>query len=159
MKLRHFLTSVSLALIVVFCFNVMFRTVRVSGTSMTPTLKDGQIWLSVIPKVKEVNRDDIITFNHNDKVYVKRVMATAGDKITVKDGDIYVNNVQVDVTDLTKREISDGYSFIGSDSDFTVPRDCYFVLGDNRNNSEDSRSFGWVSKGAIEGILVYKVKG
>lgn len=137
----------------------MFRTVRVSGTSMTPTLKDGQLWLSVIPKVKEVNRNDIITFNHDGRVYVKRVVAKTGDKITVKDNDIYVNGVQIDRTDLTEREVLDGYSFISSGSDFVVPRDCYFVLGDNRNNSDDSRSFGWVSKGAIEGILVYKVKG
>ena len=148
--LLHIMVAVLMALILVFC--VGMRT-SVIGVSMEKTLYSGQQVL--------VNRlsylffgpaeGDIIVFtpngNRNTHFYVKRVVAVPGDSVCIKDGKLYVNNTIVDY----------GYDKImdaGIAEDvFTLEDDEYFVMGDNCNNSEDSRSgnIGPVSREMIEG--------
>lgn len=148
--LLHIVIAILLALILVFC--VGMRT-SVIGVSMEKTLYSGQQVL--------VNRlsylffgpaeGDIIVFtpngNRNTHFYIKRVVAVPGDSVCIKDGKLYVNNTIVDY----------GYDKImdaGIAEDvFTLEDDEYFVMGDNCNNSEDSRSgnIGPVSREMIEG--------
>lgn len=148
--LLHIVIAILLALILVFC--VGMRT-SVIGVSMEKTLYSGQQVL--------VNRlsylffgpaeGDIIVFtpngNRNTHFYIKRVVAVPGDSVCIKDGKLYVNNTSVD---YGYDKIMD--AGIAEDS-FILEDDEYFVMGDNCNNSEDSRSgnIGPVSREMIEG--------
>lgn len=148
--LLHIMVAILMALLLVFC--VGMRT-GVIGVSMEKTLYSGQQVL--------VNRlsylffgpaeGDIIVFtpngNRNTHFYIKRVVAVPGDSVCIKDGKLYVNNT---VVDYGYDKIMD--AGIAEDA-FTLEDDEYFVMGDNCNNSEDSRSgnIGPVSRDMIEG--------
>lgn len=148
--LLHIMVAILMALILVFCIGM--RT-SVIGVSMEKTLYSGQQVL--------VNRfsylffgpdeGDIIVFtpngNRNTHFYIKRVVAVPGDSVCIKDGKLYVNNT---IVDYGYDKIMD--AGIAEDA-FTLEDDEYFVMGDNCNNSEDSRSgnIGPVSREMIEG--------
>jgi len=116
-------------------------TTRVIGVSMEPSLYNGQkilinrlAYTLTTPKV-----GDVVVFlpngNKNSHYYVKRVVAKAGDRVQIKDGRLYVNGVQQDEPDMDK--IAEAGIAV---NEIVLASDECFVLGDNRNNSEDSRS-------------------
>lgn len=119
-------------------FLILFRGIFMNGyipsESMEPTLKNGQ---NVIVKrnsykIKEVERGDIIVFVSNKKDIVKRVIGLPGDKVEIKDDRVYINGALYD----------ESYSCGDTESEqneYQVPDNKYFVLGDNRENSDDSR--------------------
>ena len=133
---------------------VGFR-VTVVGASMSPTLESGQEILVNRFKYKifSPKQNDLIVFlpNGNEKshYYIKRVIAGPGDKVQIKDGLVYVNGEQFS----EKAAVSNIENALLAEKEITVGEDEYFVLGDNRNNSEDSRyaSIGNVKKEYIVG--------
>lgn len=150
--------SVAIILAVFISYNWGVKT-SVIGVSMENTLYSGQTilisrlsYLVLKPKV-----GDVIVFkpngNKNTHYYVKRVVATPGDTVEFKDGRLYVNG---------KLE-SGGFDKVAdpgiAETPIVLGADEYFVLGDNRNNSEDSRSgnIGPVSKSLIEGRAWFKL--
>lgn len=124
-----------------FCVYVAGMTIRMIGVSMEPGLENGQkvlinryAYLLTSPK-----KGDVVAFlpngNENSHYYVKRVVACPGDTVQIIDGRLYVNELQVAEEAYDKMAtagIAENPIILGSDE--------YFVLGDNRNNSEDSRS-------------------
>ena len=125
--------------------------VNVAGSSMSPTYTDGEI-LSTIPFDPEKDTlqiNDIIVFvqGNFDKHLIKRVVALEKDTVQVIDGFLYVNDKLVD----------DGFDRIESAgciaSKYTVPENCVFVLGDNRNHSSDSREFGAISLDTVTSVV------
>lgn len=124
-----------------FCVYIAGMTIRMIGVSMEPGLENGQkvlinryAYLLTSPK-----EGDVVAFlpngNENSHYYVKRVVACPGDTVQIIDGRLYVNGLQVDEEAYDKMAtagIAENPIILGSDE--------YFVLGDNRNNSEDSRS-------------------
>ncbi len=133
---------------------VGFR-ISVVGTSMSPTLESGQEILvnRLKYKVFSPKQNDLIAFlpNGNEKAhyYIKRVIAEPGDKVQIKKGLVYVNGEQF--TEMAA--VSNIDNALLAENEITVGEDEYFVLGDNRNNSEDSRyaSIGNVKKEYIVG--------
>lgn len=138
----------------------LFAPVSVEGDSMNPTLEHEDRLL--LNKIASVDRFDIVVFpapEDNEKQFIKRVIGMPGDEIAYRDQTLYVNGdpVTEDYVDLTQesQEITEYYN-----GDFTlsslqgvetVPDDMLFVLGDNRVNSKDSRSFGFIPEDSVIG--------
>jgi len=126
-----------------------------NGDSMNPVLKSGDVTLvnRIVYDVSAPKRGDIIIFkpngNENTYFYIKRIIGLPGEKVQIKEGAVYINS-EVLVEDYETAEITD--AGIAAD-EITLGGDEYFVLGDNRKSSEDSRmaDIGNVKKAEIEG--------
>lgn len=143
-----------LAVILYFLIDSVMARVRVDNISMQPTLKPGEFILvnKVEYKLGQIHRGDIIVFHYPlnpNEDYIKRVIGVPGDTITVRDARVYVNN-QV----ISEPYISAPPQYNGS---WDVPDGKVFVLGDNRNQSSDSHSWGTVPLENIVGkaLVVY----
>lgn len=155
--LEDYIKPCMVGLIVGLTFNVFVGFTSVNGMSMYPTLnhKDFLI-LNKISK-SNVSNKDIIVFDTTpeaktkDKVYyIKRVIATPGDHIVIKDGKVIVNDVEL-TENYTDGSVTEG------NVDVVVPEGKCFVLGDNRDGSSDSRVFGLVSQDDIVGIVINRL--
>lgn len=115
--------------------------IKVNGTSMYNTLKGNEI--CILYKLGKLNRFDIIVTDYQNEKLIKRIIAMPGETIAVEDGYIYIND----------KKIKDEYGY-GTTDDFekiTLKDDEYFVMGDNRKISKDSRTIGPVKKEDISG--------
>lgn len=146
------LVAIFLAFVIVF--SVGMRT-SVIGDSMEPALYNGQEILMnrVIYKLSSPKRGDVVVFlpngNENSHYYVKRVVGLPGETIQIKDGSVYIDGVLLDEDEELDKMIDAGIA----QNELTLAVDEFFVLGDNRNSSEDSRSgnIGAVNKDNIIG--------
>lgn len=129
---------------------------QVIGPSMEGTLNAGDVTIvnKLVYKFRIIKRNEIVSINQKDKIMVKRVIGLPGEHIEYKDNKLYVNgslvlenNISVETKDFKLEDI--GYE--------TIPKDMYFVLGDNRTNSSDSREFGLVKKDEIIGKIVMRL--
>ncbi len=151
------LVSVLLGLVTVYCVGMKTSVI---GSSMEPLLYNGQsIYLNrVVYKVSSPKQGDVIVFlpNGNEKshYYVKRVVGVPGDTLYIKNGILYVNDEAVE--DYFNDKIADPGLL---ESEMTLEDNEYFVIGDNCNNSEDSRSanIGTVKKEYIIGKAWFKM--
>lgn len=140
--------------IVVLLANLAFPVVRIYGSSMSSTLIDGDIVIS--KKTTDLENGDVCAFNYGSRILCKRVIGIEGDVIEINDeGVVFVNGNELD------EPYSKGRSLGSSDMEYplTVPEDSYFVLGDNRRNSIDSRNsvVGCISKEQVVGKLIFCV--
>ena len=141
--------------ILLIAFQMCFGIVRVSGSSMLPTLHDKDFML--ISKYDRVDRFDIVVLkervvdNGPSKNIVKRVIGFGGDRITVVNGQLFINNVAYNEYYLDDENIK---SFKNVNFDITVPDDYLFVMGDNRDVSKDSRTVGSFKKSAVIGVKI-----
>lgn len=147
---RRFLTEcLIVAAAVYLVFHYVIGLAFVSGSSMEPSLRDGE--LVVFYRLdKAYHADDLVIIHMDENLeYIKRIVAEPGDTVDLtEDGKLLVNGEQEEdrlVIGETKA-VPDGTAF-----PCTVPEGCYFVLGDNRENSKDSRSFGAVRQEDITG--------
>lgn len=129
---------------------------QVIGPSMKGALDAGDVTIvnKLVYKFRTIKRNEIVSINQKDKIMVKRVIGLPGEHIEYKDNKLYVNgslilenNISVETKDFKLEDI--GYE--------TIPKDMYFVLGDNRTNSSDSREFGLVKKDEIIGKIVMRL--
>ncbi|WP_105615884.1 signal peptidase I [Vallitalea okinawensis] len=126
--------------IVWFIISFVAQNTKVSGHSMEPTLSDGDFLIinKFIYDFAEPAKGDIVVFPHNgdeSEIYIKRVIGLPGDEIDIRGGKVYVNEVMLE-EDYVSEDI---YNTGNIEYPFTVSEDKYFVMGDNRNNSYDSR--------------------
>lgn len=127
-----------IALIVVVLFSTVFMLTWIPSESMESTLRVGDAVLSSRQhlKTEDISRYDIIIFTppfDEDSLYIKRVIGLPGETIEVKNGKVYADGVELD------NSFTNGPQNRNADGTWVVPEDSYFVLGDNRNNSADSR--------------------
>lgn len=153
------LRSTIYALVIVAAVSVLVATLllpvlQIYGTSMTPGLDEGDIVVSV--KGGELSTGDIVAFYYNNRILVKRVIALPGQRVNIDDdGNVYIDNVMLDEPYLAGKAA--GQSDIAYP--FTVPENTYFVLGDHRETSVDSRNsiIGCISPDEIVGKIVFRV--
>ncbi len=124
--------------------------IRVNGSSMYPTLKDGDIMIlnKIHYHLNDIQRFDIVVIKTENSPIIKRIIGLPGDRIEYKNNKLYVNNKKIE-EEFQHAEIED-YN-IEQLGKITVPKNKYFVLGDNRKNSMDSRFYGFIDKKNIEG--------
>lgn len=120
--------------------------VKISGTSMMPTLKDGDTGKAY--KNGSIKRGDIIVFAKNNVVYVKRVIGLPGETITINN-EVYINGEQLDESEYL---IESRISTNGSGWEYTLSENEYWVMGDNRHSSVDSRDFGAIKLSDVIGF-------
>ncbi len=134
---------------------VLFLPVlQITGASMSPNLKNGDVVVAV--KLKNYNSGDIVAFYYNNDLMVKRVIGVGGDVINIdSDGIVYRNGEMLPESYLTEKSL--GQTDI--DYPYTVPENTYFVLGDNRYMSVDSRAqvFGCIDKSLVAGRTFLRI--
>jgi len=155
---RELLTIVLIALVafLIIQFFLVEKAI-VDGSSMEPNLHDNEVILvnKVAYLCSEPHRGDVIIFKPpavypTDKDLIKRVIGLPGETVEMKEGVIYIHQADGNILVLDENNYIDNPSVSYYISD-VIPEDCYFVLGDNRNNSTDSRVFGVVSRSDIDG--------
>lgn len=155
--LRGFTVSFIFVFAILMVLKLTFSPIKISGSSMDPAMKDGQVWFSTIKEFKHPKRGDIVTaYDVLDRVrIVKRVVAVEGDQIKVLDNDIYVNGSLEDNSTETKNMVEDTTTWLGAHKGLTttVGKDEYFLMGDNRENSEDSRKSGIFPSSTIRTVV------
>ena len=150
------LETILLSLLLFLVINTASERIRVESVSMQPNLYAGDF--VIVNKLlytffQEPERGDVIVFhyprNPSDIPYIKRVVGLPGDQVHIADGMVYVNG-EILVEPYISIPTNQG-------GDWSVPPDSYFVMGDNRNNSSDSRTWGFVPAAQIIGRaeLVY----
>ena len=156
--LWDFFESVVVALVIfLFCYIFLFQPHKVQGYSMYPTLDDGQYLLTdkLSYRFRDPSLGDIIVFNAPDNPkydYIKRIIAGPGDRVKLIDGHFYINGYILDESEyLAEDVITIGEYFLREGGETIVPFDYYFVAGDNRMHSSDSRQFGPIAKDKIVG--------
>ena len=153
------LRSTIYSLVVVAAVAVLVATLwmpvlQIYGSSMTPALEDGEIVISVKDSTPEPG--DIIAFYYNNKVLVKRIVGVPGDWIDLKeDGTVILNNEELEEPYLTEPAFGD----VNIDLPYQVPDERFFVLGDHRSVSVDSRNraVGCVAEEQVVGRIVFRV--
>jgi signal peptidase I len=150
--LRDLVVSLSIsAFIIIF----LYQPVKVEGTSMMPSLDDQErIFVNkFVYRIGAIQRGDIVVFRYPrdpSKSYIKRVIGVAGDRVRIEDGQVFLNDRPIE-EDYVPRDFADQRSC----PELTVPSESFFVLGDHRNMSNDSRDFGPVNQAFIFGKAVF----
>jgi len=145
--------------IVIYLF--ILQPNQVKGVSMEPTFQSGDYILTskISYKFKPIERGDVVVFNSpkNPNIeYIKRIIGLPGDKIMVKNGEVYVNDQILPETYISaKTNLWDG-GFLKEGEPIIVPDNYLFVMGDNRPRSSDSREFGPIPISSVVGVVIYR---
>jgi len=145
---------VTVAAVAVLIAVLLLPVLQIYGTSMAPTLDEGNIVLSV--KGSRFRTGEVVAFYYNNKILVKRVIANPGEWVDIdKEGNVYVNNVKLEEPYLAEKAFGE----TNIQLPYQVPDSRIFVMGDNRDVSIDSRnsSVGCIADEQIVGKIVFRI--
>ncbi len=162
LEIKEFLKDtakiVIFVIIVLILIQYVISITKVVGSSMNPTLKDEEIL--ILNKLKyrfqEIQRGDIVSLKHADTKYlIKRIIGLPGDTVKIENNAVYLNGKKYEEPYLAEDLEYDDFDL--KDLEYSViPENMYFVLGDNRENSLDSREIGLVKKEDIIGKNIHE---
>jgi signal peptidase I len=149
---RDLLIAIGLALIIII---FLYQPVKVEGTSMAPLLSDQErIFINkFVYRFEPIQRGDVVVFWYpldRSKSFIKRVIALPGESVEIRQGMVYVDGQQ-----LKESYVPPQYEDLSDYGPVRIPRDMYFVMGDHRISSNDSRVFGPVPSRFIYGRAVF----
>ncbi len=150
--LRDLLISAAASVLII---TFLYQPVRVEGTSMLPRLEDrDRLFINkFVYRISAIERGDVVVFRYPrdpEKSYIKRVIALPGDRIRIERGIVWLNGKP-----LREDYVPAKYRDTRSMAELTVPDDSYFMMGDHRSISSDSREFGPVLRDLIYGKAVF----
>lgn len=157
-ELISWVKSVAIALVLaVLIRQFLYTPVTVSGQSMEPTFEhDNRI---VITKIHKIDRSDLIVFHSpfSEDDLIKRVIGLPGDVVIMKDDQLYINGerYEEEYVEANKEKIHEGQR-LTDNFEVEVPEGHYYVLGDNRLNSTDSRMIGFIDRKSIVGKVSFR---
>lgn len=147
-------TLITVAAAAVLVATLWLPVLQIYGSSMAPTLQDGDIVFSV--KNAQMERGDVVAFYYNNKILIKRVIAQPGEWVNMdEDGTVYVNDQRIDEPYLTEK----AFGQTNIELPYQVPDGQYFVMGDHRESSVDSRNtaVGCITQDQIVGKILFRV--
>ena len=154
-----FVKLIIVIIIILFLMIYVVSVTQVVGNSMNSTLENGDVL--ILNKFKyrftDIKRGDIISLEYADTKYlIKRVIGLPGDKVSIRDNTLYINGELYVENYLDEGLVYDDFdlSSLGYD---TIPEDMYLVLGDNREDSLDSREIGLISKDEVIGKVSFRI--
>ena len=149
-RIKDILSIIVVIIIAVIIKLYVFSPVKVNGNSMVPTLNDGDYMIlnEIGYRMNGLKRFDIVVANINGEMLIKRVIGLPGEKVEYAYNKLYVNGENV--IENFKHDDTDDFSFSELDAE-VVPENHYFLVGDNRGNSKDSRIIGFVPANKIMG--------
>jgi signal peptidase I len=150
--IRDLLISAGISILII---TFLYQPVRVEGTSMLPRLEDhDRLFINkFVYHIESIQRGDVVVFHYPrdpEKSYIKRVIGLPGDRIWIDRGSVWVNGVP-----LGENYVPERYRDSRSMAEMVVPDDTYFMMGDHRSISSDSREFGPVERDLIYGKAVF----
>lgn len=147
-------TLVIVAAVAVLTATLWLPVLQIYGSSMTPTLQDGEIVFSV--KTSKFEPGDVVAFYYNNKILIKRVICGPADWVNMdEDGTVYVNGTVLDEPYLAEKALGD----CNIELPYQVPDGKVFVMGDHRSTSVDSRNtaVGCVAQEQIVGKIIFRI--
>lgn len=165
--IKELIPYIIIIIVVLLVRLFIISPVRVDGNSMYPTLNNSD-YLLLEKFDKNYKRFDIVVLNYNNEKLVKRVIGLPGDKVRYENDKLYINDKEIKETFLDQEYVkkerkknSNGYFTNNFNIELlgysVIPNNYYFVVGDNRNNSTDSRLIGLIHKSKIEGKVIFNV--
>ena len=149
-----------ISVVALIVFKVALSPVLVSGNSMSPTMKDGQLWFSTVKQIRHPKKGDVITaFDVLDHVYlVKRLVATEGDRVKPTEEGLYINGELIDSSEETKKLLHDSSTWVAFNQgeEVTLKKGEYFLVGDNLEHSNDSRRQGIYPEETIRTVVQFQ---
>lgn len=142
--------------IFLFIYLLVMQPHKIKGASMEPNFHDGEYLITdkLTYRFKEPQRGDVIVFEAPEAAgeeYIKRIVGLPGETISVHDGSFYINGEKLDEPYLPDSIFTKGVLFLKNDEERLIPQGNYFVAGDNRGSSSDSRYWGPITKDKITG--------
>lgn len=146
-------------IVVVLIRSFIASPVRVVGPSMKDTLLDGDIMIldKISYRFNDIKRNDIVVIKYEDELIIKRVIGVPGDKVECINNKLYINNKEVKENYLATGTNTSDFSVKSISNKEEIPNGYYLVLGDNRENSKDSRMIGLIKSSNIKGKATYTI--